>query len=418
MTASSPMHPQPRRHRLLLVDDQPINIQTLFAIFSADYEVFMATSGAQALQVCADQRPDLILLDVVMPEMDGHEVCRRLKADARTRDIPVIFVTAQNQAEEETLGLQLGAVDFISKPVNAAVVRARVHSHLLLGSALEQVKLLNDGLEVRVAQRTQELQNALEQLRESQDSLASSEAKATLSLLVAGVSHELGSPLGNSAMAASALAAQARAFQALVDTGLMKRSDFSGFLVSLTEGTTMIQKNLDRANELLGHFRQVAADQASEQRRRFKVAETVNEILHTLQPSLKRFAHRIALDIPVDIAMDSQPGALGQVVINLVNNAYLHAFEQISDGVLTIRVRVVGTWVHMVFEDNGVGIAPDNLHKLFEPFFSTKIGKGGTGLGLAIVHNLVTKTLGGVIRVSSTPGQGTRFEIELPQTLP
>jgi len=418
MTASSPMHPQPRRHRLLLVDDQPINIQTLFAIFSADYEVFMATSGAQALQVCADQRPDLILLDVVMPEMDGHEVCRRLKADARTRDIPVIFVTAQNQAEEETLGLQLGAVDFISKPVNAAVVRARVHSHLLLGSALEQVKLLNDGLEVRVAQRTQELQNALEQLRESQDSLASSEAKATLSLLVAGVSHELGSPLGNSAMAASALAAQARAFQALVDTGLMKRSDFSGFLVALTEGTTMIQKNLDRANELLGHFRQVAADQASEQRRRFKVAETVNEILHTLQPSLKRFAHRIALDIPVDIAMDSQPGALGQVVINLVNNAYLHAFEQISDGVLTIRVRVVGTWVHMVFEDNGVGIAPDNLHKLFEPFFSTKIGKGGTGLGLAIVHNLVTKTLGGVIRVSSTPGQGTRFEIELPQTLP
>lgn len=418
MTASSPMHPQPRRHRLLLVDDQPINIQTLFAIFSADYEVFMATSGAQALQVCADQRPDLILLDVVMPEMDGHEVCRRLKADARTRDIPVIFVTAQNQAEEETLGLQLGAVDFISKPVNAAVVRARVHSHLLLGSALEQVKLLNDGLEVRVAQRTQELQNALEQLRESQDSLASSEAKATLSLLVAGVSHELGSPLGNSAMAASALAAQARAFQALVDTGLMKRSDFSGFLVALTEGTTMIQKNLDRANELLGHFRQVAADQASEQRRRFKVAETVNEILHTLQPSLKRFAHRIALDIPVDIAMDSQPGALGQVVINLVNNAYLHAFEQISDGVLTIRVRVVGTWVHMVFEDNGVGIAPDNVHKLFEPFFSTKIGKGGTGLGLAIVHNLVTKTLGGVIRVSSTPGQGTRFEIELPQTLP
>ncbi len=418
MTAPAPLHSGEQRHKLLLVDDQVINIQTLFAIFGADYEVFMATSGVQALTVCADQRPDLILLDVVMPDMDGHEVCRRLKADPATRDIPVIFVTAQNHADEESLGLQLGAVDFISKPVNATVVRARVQSHLLLRDALEQVKLLNDDLEARVAERTRELQTALAQLRESQDSLAASEAKATLSLLVAGVSHELGSPLGNSAMAASALAAQARSFQTLVATGVMKRSDFTGFLDALTDGTSMIQKNLERANELLGHFRQVAADQASEQRRPFDLADTVRDILYALNPSLKRFAHRIELDIPAGITMDSQPGALGQVVINLVNNAYLHAFEQMSQGVVTVRARLVGAWVHLAFEDNGVGIPPDNLEKLFEPFFSTKIGKGGTGLGLAIVRNLVIKTLGGVIRVSSTPGRGTRFEIELPQILP
>jgi signal transduction histidine kinase len=407
----------PRLPKLLLVDDQPLNIQTLFPIFSADHEVFMATSGEQALKVCASRRPDLILLDVMMPDMDGHEVCRRLKADPTTRDIPVIFVTAHSDPEEESLGLQLGAVDFISKPVNAVVVRARVKSHLLLRSTLAQIQNLNEDLEARVFARTRELERTLEQLRASQDSLASSEAKATLSLLVASVSHEMGTPLGNSVMAASTLADQAAVFQGLVDAGTMKKSDFMSFLATVREGTGMIQKNLTRANDLLGHFRQVAADQASEQRRVFDLADTVSEILHTLKPSLKRYPHRVVLEIDAGILMDSQPGALGQVVINLINNAYLHAFENIPSGLLNVRAHASASRVHMVVSDNGNGIEPDNMSRLFEPFFSTKIGHGGTGLGLAIVHNLVVKTLGGEIRVSSVPGQGTQFDIELPQTL-
>lgn len=118
--------------KLLLVDDQPINIQVLYQIFSADFQVFMATSGVQALAICKDNPPDLVLLDVVMPGMDGFEVCTQLKADAATHNIPVIFVTAHNDAAQETHGLELGAVDFISKPVNPAVVRARVKTHLTL----------------------------------------------------------------------------------------------------------------------------------------------------------------------------------------------------------------------------------------------------------------------------------------------
>lgn len=117
---------------LLIVDDQPINIQALYRIFAPDHRVLMATSGAKALAVCRDDPPDLVLLDVVMPEMDGHEVCARLKADESTRDIPVIFVTSHTDAAEETKGLELGAVDFIAKPVNPAVVRARVKTHLVL----------------------------------------------------------------------------------------------------------------------------------------------------------------------------------------------------------------------------------------------------------------------------------------------
>jgi len=125
---------------LLVVDDQPINIQTLYQIFSSTHQVRVATTGAQALEACAEKLPDLILLDVMMPDMDGHEVCQRLKADERMKEIPIIFVTAQNDPHDEALGLELGAVDFITKPVNAAVVRARVNTHLQLRQALDQVR--------------------------------------------------------------------------------------------------------------------------------------------------------------------------------------------------------------------------------------------------------------------------------------
>ena len=123
-----------RRPRLLVVDDQPVNIQALYQAFNTDHQVLMATSGEQALKLAAAQQPDLVLLDVVMPGMDGHEVCRRLKADEATRDIPVIFVTAHSDEAAETQGLALGAVDFISKPINPAIVRARVKTHITLNA--------------------------------------------------------------------------------------------------------------------------------------------------------------------------------------------------------------------------------------------------------------------------------------------
>ena len=135
----SQQRPDSQLPTLLVVDDQALNIQVLVHIFSPDHAVLTATSGAQALAVCADRLPDLILLDIMMPDMDGHALCRQLKADVRTRDIPIIFVTTQNNPSEEAAGLELGAVDFIPRPVNAAVVRARVRTHLQLRQALRQV---------------------------------------------------------------------------------------------------------------------------------------------------------------------------------------------------------------------------------------------------------------------------------------
>jgi len=402
----------------LVVDDQPINIQTLYQIFSDTHEVFMATGGAQALEACQKQRPDLILLDVMMAGMDGHEVCRRLKSDPATADIPVIFVTSHSDPAEEAKGLELGAVDFIMKPVNASVVRARVRTHLMLRQAMMQINELNHSLEKRVEQRTQELAAEREKLHESQEQLASSEAKATLSTLVASVSHELGTPIGNGVMAASFMAERAKKMKTGIEAGQIKRSDLGLFINEIVDGTVLIERNLIRAKDLIKNFNQVAADQASEQRRSFDLKSAVDEIMATLAPSIRKKSHRVVLDIPSGIHMDSLPGPIGQVVINLVNNAYLHAFEGRSDGVFTISARDEDDRVHLRFVDNGVGISPENLERMCQPFFSTKIGRGGTGLGMSIVSNLVKKTLGGSMTVESTLGVGTTFDIRLPRVLP
>jgi signal transduction histidine kinase len=254
-------------------------------------------------------------------------------------------------------------------------------------------------------------------LRQSQDNLADSEARATLSTLIASVSHELGTPLGNSRMVASTLAEQTKAMSQALKTGQIKRSSLEQYVEHVSDGVALLESNLVRSVDLLGDFRQVAADQASEQRRAFKLDVMVKEILHTLSPSLKRQPHRIVVDIAANIVMDSQPGALGRVLINLVNNAYLHAFEGRTDGVLTISAQADLQHVTLVVADNGIGMTPELLGKVFDPFFSTKIGKGGTGLGMAIVQNLVSKALGGRIAMTSAVGQGTQIEMVLPLVL-
>lgn len=281
-----------------------------------------------------------------------------------------------------------------------------------------EIRMLNEELELRVQRRTNELTKTMQTLHDSREELVRSQAKATLSALVASVSHELSTPIGNAVLVASALTDLARDLQQQLDTGQVRKSALTELNRTLQEGGNMLQRNLERAETLLKNFKQVSADQASEQRRSFDLAEVVKEVVASLGPSHKNSPHRVVLDLPGGIVMDSYPGPLGQVVINLINNAYMHAFEHCEAGVLTVSVLRRDSQVEMKFMDNGSGISSDVLLHLFEPFYSTKIGRGGTGLGMSIVDSIVRKTLGGSMHVDSVVGQGSTFTVTLPLSAP
>lgn len=284
--------------------------------------------------------------------------------------------------------------------------------------AEHRIQELNETLEERVAERSAQLNIAMQKLHQSQEELARSAAKATLGTLVASVTHELNTPLGNSLITASTCADLGKRFQVLVETGQLKRSDLIAFLQEIREGSDLIERNLHRAVDLVRNFKQVAADQASEQRRSFDLLGVVNEVLDTLAPSLKRYPYQVTIAIPQDIVLDSFPGALGQVLINVINNAYLHAFEGRDVGTVHIEAQGTNGWVDLHISDDGAGMSQELMAQLFQPFFSTKIGRGGTGLGMTIVENLVKKTMGGTLAVASTLGAGTRLHIRLPQHAP
>lgn len=335
-----------------------------------------------------------------------------LKRDGQLNGYEVNLRNAQG--EERTVLMSSSPIEFAGEP---CIVN-------FLYDVTERKRLENElhsysqRLEKTVSERTAAMESALTTLHRAQDELARSEAKATLSTLIASISHELNTPIGNSVLMSSSMAEQVVQFKDLVESGGLKRSALTAFLNNQLDGTDLMQRNLRRAEGLVKKFRQVAADQASEQRRSFDLATVILEIIGTLSPSLKRQAHRIDVQIPEGITLDSYPGPFGQIVINLINNAYLHAFDGRSDGVVNITAKRQGDKVIVQFSDNGCGMSDEAQARLFEPFFSTKIGRGGTGLGMSIIDNLVRKTLGGDLSVKSVLQQGTTVDISIPLVAP
>jgi len=294
-----------------------------------------------------------------------------------------------------------------------------------IGEREEQMRTLNAELEERVARRTRdlsiandELKAALEKLGVTHAQLVQSEKLAALGNLVAGVAHELNTPIGNALMAVSTLADAQAQFRAALAAGL-RRSDLDAFLQSATTASDIGARNLYRAADLIASFKQVAVDQTSDQRRRFHLAEVVREIVVTLQPTLRRTPYTIVTSVADDIELDSFPGALGQVLTNLIDNAVLHGFAGRDHGVIRIVAQGAGAdAVRLSIGDDGRGISAEMQKRVFEPFFTTRLGQGGSGLGLHIVFNTVANILGGTIALDSQEGRGTTFTLELPRTAP
>jgi len=275
-----------------------------------------------------------------------------------------------------------------------------------------ELRQYREHLEELVQERTEALKHAMSQLVQS-------EKLAALGHLVAGVAHELNTPLGNARMIASTLSDQVQELANALDSGAMRRSQLVDFLNQSREAVDLLERNTIRAADLIGHFKEVAVDQTSMRRRRFNVLETVNEVLVTMRPTLKRTAHCIELDIASDLELDSYPGPLEQVITNLIANSLTHGLAGIEHGRIQIRgCADDSNAIQLIYQDNGVGIPPEQQERIFEPFFTTRLGQGGSGLGLYIVYNLVNGVLGGSVRVSSQVGAGATFSMRLPRDAP
>ncbi|ACV35504.1 multi-sensor signal transduction histidine kinase [Candidatus Accumulibacter phosphatis] len=345
----------------------------------------------------------------------GHRdrMIAKLRAEGFVREAPTRFATRSGDIREALWSgevIRVGEQDALLSLIYDITDRKR---------AEHELQRYREHLEELVGERTSDLQRANEDLRQAMVQLVQAEKLAALGNLVAGVAHELNTPLGNTRVVASLLAEQLREFALAIESGSVRRSQVDTFLSRGREAVDLLERNSARAADLIGHFKQVAVDQSSARRRSFDLRQTIDEMLAALRPSFKGSRHRIDVDIPPGLELDSYPGPLEQVLGNLVSNSLTHGFSGVDEGRIELHAEASGP-KHIVLRctDNGVGIPEATINRIFEPFFTTRLGQGGSGLGLYIVYNLVTGVLGGTIEAASPTGEGTIFTLTLPRCAP
>jgi signal transduction histidine kinase len=305
-----------------------------------------------------------------------------------------------------------------------------------LEAALRENEKINRALQRTKEQMEREIEErkrahaALEREREEQkvlivrleqamNQLVQAEKLAALGSLVAGVAHELNTPLGNSLTVASALNDVIRNFTERFNAGSLNKRALLDFIAQCREAAQLIERNSQRAAALIGNFKQVAVDQTSMRRRKFDLRQALDEVLSTLQPNLRHTRHHLIVEVEPGIELEGYPGPIEQIIANLLANSLLHGFEDIDEGTIRISAERRGQdHVALYFSDNGIGMSEATARRAFDPFYTTKLGKGGSGLGLYIVYNLATVVLGGTIKLASSPCQGARFELLLPRIAP
>ncbi|WP_332855417.1 hybrid sensor histidine kinase/response regulator [Duganella sp. S19_KUP01_CR8] len=424
---------------VLMVDDRPENLKALAALLSdmeLDLELVAANSGNEALRQSLKCDFALILLDVQMPEMNGLETAALLRTNPKTCHLPIIFVTAgMNEKNHLFKGYESGAVDYLIKPIEPLVLRSKVRVFCELyaqrmeieyrkvnleGMVRERtaelkeselrLRQLNEDLEERVEQRTQELRRAMDQIVES-------EKLASLGGIVAGVAHELNTPIGNIVMMSSALGERLSDLSKAAAAGTLTKSLLHTSVEECLSASAILVRSGQRAGELIDSFKKVAVDQTSQRRRVFDLRETVGDILHTLGTAMRHAQVCVDLQIPAGIEMDAYPGDLEQIFSNLIMNSIRHGFGA-GGGRIMIDARRLREQVEIIYQDDGAGIAPELHRKVFEPFYTTKLGQGGSGLGMFIVHNLAHGVLKGDIKLDSTCGKGVTFTLTVPAVTP
>ncbi|MEH2285575.1 MAG: response regulator [Nostoc sp.] len=421
---------------ILLVDDNPNNLKLLSeAIQRCGWKPLMATDGESAIEQTAYAHPDLILLDVMMAGIDGFETCRRLKTNPITQNIPVIFMTALSDSTDKVAGLEIGAVDYITKPFQQEEVIARLKLHL-------KISHLTRTLEERVQERTAELTQSLQQLQQTQLQMIQSEKMSTLGQLVAGIGHEINNPVGfvsgnlsyieeyvNNLLRLVSLQQQKLTQPDPEIQELVEEMDLEYLTEDLPKLLASMHQGITRLKDISLSLRTFTrADISSPVE--FQIHEGIDSTLMLLKHRLKGNSDRTKIQVITQYGdlppISCYPGQLNQVFMNIIANA-IDAFDELHQNhsdreisaypnIITITTSVdpQQQTVTICIQDNGPGMVPNVQSRIFEQSFTTKpVGKG-TGLGLAISHQIIVEKHNGQVNCLSMPSEGTKFIITLP----
>ncbi len=372
---------------ILIVDDDDISLSILESVLSEDgYATIKATSGLEALQVVKESAPQLILLDINMPGINGYEVCRQLKADAKTAYIPVIVITSNQDEDSICQSFEAGAQDYIHKPVRPIELLSRVKNQLKYLEHIQLTKLIN----------------------------ANDDKMSSLESMVTVVAHEVSSPFGNLKLSLGHLESSIGSTKQALKHNSLKQKELESFLNDAFEAIHISHQNIARATDVLNSFKLVAIDQCKNTPSDIHLKKYIESILLSHKPKIKEQLHQIQLDIAENVIITTQPGALSQVITNLIDNSYLHAFENIQTGEINIRYEQMHKQHQLTYTDNGYGIEKVHLDKIFDKYFTTKEKNGGNGLGMHIIKHLIEEDMQGSISVFSKAQQGVEIRITLP----
>jgi signal transduction histidine kinase len=409
---------------ILIVDDNPTNLSVLaHALKGAGFSVRIATDGQTAIEQIQDELPELILLDVQMPGIDGFETCHLLKKNPLTKDIPIIFMTALADVKSKIKGLSLGAVDYITKPFEQEEVLLRVGIHLKLRYLTKTLQQWNENLEQQVIERTSALQKA-------QVQLVQQEKLATLGQLVSGVAHEINNPMSCIVSNISPAAQYISDIQSIIKlyqknypdpvpeiSQALEDLDIEFSIDDLSKILISMKLSADRIQNILISMRKFSRSDSTK-KMIVNLHDGIDSTLVILHHRLKAVGKRPGIEVIKEYGdfpgIECYPGPLNQVFMNILANG-IDALENLPKPVIKIRTELIDQqWVKVQISDNGSGIPDDIKAKLFQPLFTTKpLGKG-TGLGLSISRQIVEEKHGGRIELISEVGKGTNISIVIP----